>query len=60
VQRMKKSRSQVFSDAVMEYVVRHASETLSHTMDRVCGGLGNSADKLASSAAQKLASKTAD
>jgi metal-responsive CopG/Arc/MetJ family transcriptional regulator len=42
--RTKKSRSQLFSDAVKEYVARHASENVTNAMDRVCGELGNRKD----------------
>ena len=34
--RTKKSRSQLFSDAVREYVARHASDDITDAMDRVC------------------------
>jgi hypothetical protein len=41
--RTKKSRSRLFSDAVREYLARHAPEEVTAAMDRVCGELGNSA-----------------
>lgn len=52
--RTKKSRSRLFSDAVREYVARHASEDVTEAMDRVCGELGNPKDKFVSSAAQRI------
>jgi hypothetical protein len=41
--RTKKSRSRLFSDAVGEYLARHAPEEVTAAMDRVCEELGNSA-----------------
>jgi metal-responsive CopG/Arc/MetJ family transcriptional regulator len=51
--RTKKSRSQLFSDAVSEYIARHAPEEVTEAMDRVCAELGNSKDKFVSSAARR-------
>jgi metal-responsive CopG/Arc/MetJ family transcriptional regulator len=50
--RTKKSRSQLFSDAVREYVARHAPEYVTEAMDRVCAELGQPPDEFVSSAAQ--------
>jgi antitoxin MazE6 len=50
----KKSRSQLFSDAVREYVARHAAEEVTDAMDRVCEALGSSTDKFVSSAARRI------
>ena len=52
--RTKKSRSQLFSDAVREYVARHAPEEVTEAMDRVCVELGHPADKFASAAARRV------
>ena len=52
--RTKKSRSQLFSDAVREYVARHAPEEVTEAMDRVCGELGDAKDKFVSSAARRV------
>jgi metal-responsive CopG/Arc/MetJ family transcriptional regulator len=52
--RMKKSRSQLFSDAVKEYVARHAQEDVTEAMDRVCSQLGTPSDKFVSSAASRI------
>ena len=56
--RTKKSRSQLFSDAVREYVARHAPEDVTEAMDRVCAELGNPADKFVSSAAHSVLERT--
>jgi metal-responsive CopG/Arc/MetJ family transcriptional regulator len=52
--RTKKSRSQLFSDAVREYVARHAPEDVTDAMDRVCADLGSPADGFVSSAARHV------
>ncbi|MBZ5621381.1 MAG: ribbon-helix-helix protein, CopG family [Acidobacteriia bacterium] len=52
--RTKKSRSQLFSDAVREYVARHAPEDVTDAMDRVCAELGNPTDSFVSSAARRV------
>ena len=50
--RTKKSRSQLFSDALREYVARHAPENVTDAMDRVCAELGYATDESVSSAAR--------
>ncbi len=52
--RTKKSRSQLFSDAVKEYVARHAPDNVTDAMDRVCVELGNRRDEFVSSAARRI------
>ena len=51
--RSKKSRSQLFSDAVREYIARHAPDDVTAAMDRVCAELGGQADDFVSSAARR-------
>lgn len=36
-----KSRSQLYSDAVKEYVARHAPDDVTEAMDRVCDEMGH-------------------
>jgi metal-responsive CopG/Arc/MetJ family transcriptional regulator len=50
----KKSRSRLFSDAVKEYVARHAPDDVTVAMDQVCAELGNSKDAFVSSAARRI------
>jgi metal-responsive CopG/Arc/MetJ family transcriptional regulator len=50
----KKSRSQLFSDAVREYVARHSAEEMTDAMDRVCDELDCSTDKFVSSAGRRI------
>jgi metal-responsive CopG/Arc/MetJ family transcriptional regulator len=52
--RTKKSRSRLFSDAVKEYVARHAPEDVTDAMDGVCAELENSKDEFVSSAALRV------
>jgi metal-responsive CopG/Arc/MetJ family transcriptional regulator len=56
--RTRKSRSQLFSDAVREYLARHAAEEITEAMDRVCAGLGRSADEFTSAAAGRILERT--
>ena len=50
----KKSRSQLFSDALTEYVARHAPEEVTDALDRVCDELRNQKDKFVSSATRRV------
>ena len=52
--RTKKSRSQLFSEAVKEYLARHAPEEVTEAMDRVCLELGQPKDEFVSSAARRI------
>ncbi len=54
----KKSRSQLFSDALKEYVARHASDDVTEAVDRVCGELRNQKDEFVSSVAQRVLKRT--
>jgi antitoxin MazE6 len=56
--RTRKSRSQLFSDAIREYVVRHAPDEVTEATDRVCAELGRPADKFVSSAARRILERT--
>jgi len=52
--RTRKSRSQLFSDALEEYVARHAPDDVTEAMDRVCLEVGQSQDPFVSAAARRL------
>ncbi|HPG65232.1 MAG TPA: hypothetical protein PLO37_00195 [Candidatus Hydrogenedentes bacterium] len=52
--RMKKSRSQLYSQALSEYVARHASEQVTEAMDRVCSEMGAEADPFTAAAARRV------
>jgi metal-responsive CopG/Arc/MetJ family transcriptional regulator len=52
--RTKKSRSQLFSEALQEYVARHAPEAVAGAMDRVCTEVAQGEDPFVSSAARRV------
>jgi metal-responsive CopG/Arc/MetJ family transcriptional regulator len=52
--RTKKSRSQLFSEALQEYVARHAPEAVTEAMDRVCAEVAQGEDPFVSSAARRV------
>ena len=56
--RTKKSRSQLFSDAIREYVARHSADDITEAMDRVCADLGNARDEFGASAAHRILART--
>ena len=54
VQAMGKSRSEVYSLALAEYVARHAPEYVTEAFDRVCAEVGERTDDFVSAAARRL------
>jgi metal-responsive CopG/Arc/MetJ family transcriptional regulator len=52
--RTRKSRSQVFSDALREYVARHAASEVTEAMNRGCAELGNPKDSFVSAAPRRV------
>ena len=54
VKRARKSRSEVYSAALREYVARHAPEHVTETLDRVCAEIGEGADEFATVAARRI------
>lgn len=59
--RTKKSRSQLFSDAVREYVARHAPDEVTEAMNQVCAQLGSKSGKdegFVSAAARRVLERT--
>jgi metal-responsive CopG/Arc/MetJ family transcriptional regulator len=52
--RTKKSRSQIFSDAVREYVARHSDDEVTEAMNRVCAEIGDMKDEFVTSAARRI------
>ncbi len=52
---MKKSRSELFSNALAEYVARHAPDHVTETMDQVCAEIGSDpADPFVSAASRRV------
>jgi hypothetical protein len=52
--RLRKSRSQLYAEAVAEYVARHDPEAVTEAMDRVCDELGSEPDPAVSAAARRI------
>jgi hypothetical protein len=52
--RMKKSRSQLFSNAIEEYVDRHAPDRVTEMMDKLCAEIGTEADLFVSAASRRI------
>lgn len=55
--RTKKSRSQLYSDAVREYVSRHAPDEITDAMNRVIEAIGREKDEFVSMAARRRLAK---
>jgi metal-responsive CopG/Arc/MetJ family transcriptional regulator len=53
-----RSRSDVFSAALREYVARHAPDEVTEAMDRVCGQLGAQGDAFVDFAGRRVLEKT--
>jgi metal-responsive CopG/Arc/MetJ family transcriptional regulator len=52
--RTRKSRSQLYSDAVREYLARHAPDTVTEAMDRVCAEAGVGTDPFVAAASSRI------
>ncbi len=52
--RLKKSRSQLFSNALEEYIGRHAPDRVTEAMDKVCAETGAEPDPFVSAAASNV------
>ena len=56
--RLKKSRSQLFSEAVAEYLARHDSEAITQAMNEVCADVDCRPDPGLSAAARRILART--
>ena len=52
--RMKKSRSELFSQALVEYLARHAPDHVTETMNQVCAEIDTEPDPFVSVASQRV------
>jgi len=52
--RARRSRSEVFSAALKEYVARHASDEVTEAMNRVCEQVGDQHDAFVAAAGQRV------
>ncbi len=55
--RLRKSRSQLYADAIAEYLARHGSNDITESMNSVCDRLGTVNDKFSHQAARQILSK---
>ena len=51
--RTKRSRSQLFSDALREYITRHSGDEITEAMNRVVDKVGNQPDPFVQEAARR-------
>ncbi len=56
--RSRKSRSQLYSEALKEYVARHASDEVTEAVNRVCDQLGDQKDPFLSLAARQVLARS--
>lgn len=56
--RVKKSRSQLYAEALAEYLARHAPDEVTAAMDRVMERLHEPQDPFSSAAARKVLERT--
>lgn len=52
--RTKKSRSRLVSDALREYLARHAPDEVTDAMDRACAEAGGARDQFTSAATRRV------
>ncbi len=52
--RTKKSRSRLFSEALKEYLARHAPDEVTEAMNRACAEVGEVKDPFVSRAARRI------
>ncbi len=51
--RLNKSRSQVYAEAITEYLARHAPDSITESMNSVCDSLGEKDTEFATAAARQ-------
>jgi metal-responsive CopG/Arc/MetJ family transcriptional regulator len=56
--RAKRSRSEVFSAALKEYIARHAPDEITDAINRVCDHVDDQPDKFVATAARRILEKT--
>jgi len=55
---LKKSRSQLYSHALREYVARHAPDEITEALDEVCADVGPSDDGFVPAASRRVLKRT--
>lgn len=56
--RSKRSRSEVFSAALREYIARHDPDEVTDAINRAVGGIGEQKDEFVASAARRILEKS--
>ncbi len=56
--RTRTSRSRLFSNALREYIARHAPDEVTEAMDRVCADAGGQRDPFVTAAARHVLEQT--
>jgi hypothetical protein len=56
--RAKRSRSEVFSAALREYVARHSPDEVTDAFNRVCDQVGDQDDEFVATATRRILEKT--
>ena len=56
--RTRTSRSRLFSNALREYLARHAPDEVTEAMDRVCAEAGNRQDPFVTEATRRVLEQT--
>ena len=49
-----KSRSRLYTDAMIEYLARHSPDAVTAAMDRVCAEVGSAPDEFVSAASSRI------
>ena len=57
-QRTKRSRSEVFSTALREYIARHAPDEVTDAINRAVDEIGDQTDEFAGAAARRILERT--
>jgi len=52
--RTKRSRSRLFSDALKEYLARHAPDKVTEAMNKACAEIGDAEDTFVSTATRRV------
>jgi metal-responsive CopG/Arc/MetJ family transcriptional regulator len=56
--RTRRSRSRLFSDALQEYLARHAPDKITEAMDQACAEIGEEKDLFVSSTTHRVLEKS--
>jgi metal-responsive CopG/Arc/MetJ family transcriptional regulator len=56
--KMKKSRSQLYSDALAEYTARHSDDEITEAINRVIDSVGNENDEFVAEAARRTLARS--